>query len=99
MFFFQLFSNFIIFIIGILGIILNRLNILIILMCLELIFLSCNLNFIIFSIYLDDFYGQIFSLFILTVIAAESSVGLAILIVYYRLHKNIYINKKILLKN
>ena len=98
MFFLQLFTNFTIFIIGVSGIILNRLNILIILMCLELIFLSCNLNFIIFSVYLDDLYGQIFSLFILTVVAAESSIGLAILIVYYRLHKNIYINRITTLK-
>jgi NADH-quinone oxidoreductase subunit K len=98
MFFTQLISNIIIYFIGISGIIFNRSNILIILMCLELIFLSCNLNFIVFSVYLDDLYGQIFSLLILTVVAAESSIGLALLIVYYRLRNNIYINKLITLK-
>jgi NADH-quinone oxidoreductase subunit K len=51
-------------------------------MCVELMLLSLNLNFIIFSIYLDDMYGQIFSLFVLTVAAAESAIGLAILVVY-----------------
>ena len=84
--------------IGTLGILLNRRNILIILMCIELVLLSVNLNFIMFSVYLDDFYGQIFSLFILTVAAAESAIGLAILILYYRIRGKILINQIAILK-
>tara|TARA_R110001592_G_scaffold326921_1_gene607935 strand:- start:10692 stop:10898 length:207 start_codon:yes stop_codon:yes gene_type:complete len=61
-------------------------------MSIELILLSINLNFIIFSIVLDDIVGQIFALFILTVAAAESAIGLAILVVYYRLKGVISIN-------
>ena len=82
MFIFQLLTNIVLFFIGVLGIISNRRNILIVLMCIELILLSINLNFILFSVYLDDSYGQLFSLFILTVAAAEAAVGLAILILY-----------------
>lgn len=67
-------------------------------MCIELMLLSVNMNFILFSIYLDDIYGQIFSLFILTVAAAESAIGLAILILYYRLRGKISINEKVTLK-
>lgn len=67
-------------------------------MCIELMLLSVNMNFILFSIYLDDVYGQIFSLFILTVAAAESAIGLAILILYYRLRGKISINEKVTLK-
>jgi len=67
-------------------------------MCIELILLGVNLNFILFSMYLDDVYGQLFSLFILTVAAAESAIGLAILILYYRIRGNIYINQKAILK-
>jgi NADH-quinone oxidoreductase subunit K len=98
MFVLQLTSNILLFTIGMLGIVFNRRNILIVLMCVELILLSVNLNFIIFSVYLDDFYGQIFSLFILTVAAAESAIGLAILIVYYRLRGNISISQVMTLK-
>lgn len=68
-------------------------------MCIELVLLSVNLNFITFSVYLDDFYGQIFFLFILTIAAAESAVGLAILILYYRLKGNININQAYVLKS
>lgn len=98
MFILQLFCNIFIFLIGIFGILLNRRNILIVLMCIELILLGVNLNFILFSMYLDDVYGQLFSLFILTVAAAESAIGLAILILYYRIRGNIYINQKAILK-
>lgn len=62
-------------------------------MCIELVLLSVNLNFILFSVYLDDMYGQLFSLFILTIAAAESAIGLAILILYYRLRGKISINQ------
>ncbi len=68
-------------------------------MGIELILLSLNLNFIFFSIYLDDLYGQIFSLFILTIAASESAIGLAIIIIYYRLRGNISINQISILKN
>ena len=74
----------ILFLTGISGIILNRKNIIIMLMSVELMLLSINLNFIIYSAYLDDVMGQVFALLILTVAAAESAIGLAILVVYYR---------------
>jgi len=93
MFLRQLTANFFIFIIGILGIALNRRNILIILMCIELVLLSLNLNFITFSVYFDDMYGQLFSFFILTVAAAESAIGLAIIIIYYRVRGSISIEQ------
>jgi len=68
---------------GIIGLVLNRGNILKTIMSLELILLATNLNFILFSIYLDDIIGQIFVLFILVLSAVESAVGLAILAVFY----------------
>jgi len=68
-------------------------------MAIELLLLSLNLFFITFSIYLDDIIGQIFSLFILTVAAAESALGLAIIISYFRLHNHIEIRSLPLLKN
>ena len=80
------------FIIAIFGIFLVKKSIIIILMSIELLLLAVNLNFIIFSIYLDDLIGQTFSLFILTVAAAESAIGLAILVVYYRIKGIISIN-------
>ena len=89
MFLNQLTSNIFLFFIGLLGIVLNRRNILIVLMCIEIILLSLNLNFIVLSTYLDDFCGQVISFFILTVAAAESAVGLAIIIIYYRLRGEI----------
>jgi NADH-quinone oxidoreductase subunit K len=81
------------FLIGVLGLVLNRKNILITLMSIELMLLAINLNFIIFSIYLDDLAGYVFVLFILTIAAAESAVGLAILTIYYRLKNTIRIDK------
>ena len=74
----------ILFTIGIAGIILNRKNIIIILMSVELILLSVNINFVAFSTFLGDLTGQVFSLFILTVAAAEAAIGLAILVTYFR---------------
>ncbi len=94
----QIFVNIFLFLIGTFGILYNRRNILIVLMCIEIILLSVNLNFIIFSIYLDDFLGQIFSLFILTVAAAESAIGLAILILYFRAMGHISISEVAVLK-
>ena len=83
----------ILFSIGALGLVLNRKNILIIIMSIELMLLAVNLNFIVFSIYLDDILGQLFVLFILTVAATESSIGLAILSVYYKVKNTILIEK------
>lgn len=74
----------ILFTIGMLGIFLNRKNILIILMSIELILLSVNLNFVAFSLHLNDLMGQVFALFVLTVAAAEAAIGLAILVVFFR---------------
>lgn len=99
MFLIQLSTNLLVFLIGLFGIITNRRNILIALMCIELILLSLNLNFILFSVYFDDLTGQVFSLFILTVAAAESAIGLAIIILYYRVRGKISINQQSILKN
>ena len=74
----------IIFTIGIVGIFLNRKNVIIILMSIELILLSVNINLVAFSIYSHDLIGQVFSMFILTVAAAEAAVGLAIIVIYYK---------------
>ena len=61
-------------------------------MSIELMLLAININFVIFSVYLDDMTGQVFALFILTIAAAESAIGLAILVVYYRIKGIISIN-------
>jgi NADH-quinone oxidoreductase subunit K len=74
----------ILFAIGVLGIFLNRRNIIILLMAIELMLLAVNMNFIAFSHYLNDTAGQVFVFFILTVAAAESAIGLAILVVLFR---------------
>ncbi len=73
-----------IFLLGVIGIFLNRKNVINILMSIELILLGVNINFIAFSYFSNDLVGQIFSLFILTVAAAEAAIGLAILVVYFR---------------
>ena len=72
------------FLIGVFGIFLNTKNIIIILMSIELILLAVNINFVSFSFFLGDLTGQIFSLFILTVAAAEAAIGLAILVCFFR---------------
>lgn len=79
----------VLFCIGLYGIISNRSNLLIILICIEVVLFSIDINFVIFSVYLDDICGQVFALFILTVAASESAIGLAIVVVYYRLQNNI----------
>ena len=76
--------SFILFLIGLWGIFFNRKNILVMLMSIELMLLAVNLNFLFFSVALDDVLGQVFALFSLTVAAAESAIGLALLVVYYR---------------
>ena len=72
------------FVIGIFGIFLNRRNVIIVLMSIEIMLLSINLNMVSFSYFLNDFKGQVFSMFILTVAAAEAAIGLAILVCYFR---------------
>ncbi len=79
----------IVFFIGLIGIVLNRKNILIVIMSIELLLLAVNLNFAAFSIYLDDIIGQIFIIFILTIAATESAIGLAIITVFFRLKNSI----------
>tara|TARA_A100001011_G_scaffold368116_1_gene422103 strand:+ start:129 stop:440 length:312 start_codon:yes stop_codon:yes gene_type:complete len=74
----------IIFSLGIIGIFLNRKNIIVILMSIELILLAVNINLISFSIFSGDIVGQIFTMLILTVAAAEAAIGLAIIVVFYR---------------
>jgi NADH-quinone oxidoreductase subunit K len=79
----------IVFFIGLFGVILNRKNILTILMSIELLLLGVNLNFAALSIYLDDVIGHIFVIFILTIAAAESAIGLAIITIFYKLKNSI----------
>ena len=74
----------IIFAIGLAGVFLNRKNIIVILMSIELILLAVNINLVSFSIFINDLTGQIFTLFILTVAAAEAAIGLAIIVIFYR---------------
>lgn len=82
----------IIFMISFFGLIYNKKSILIILISIELILLSVNILFIVFSIYLDDIVGQIFIIFILTIAAAETSIGLSLLLVSYKVRGNILID-------
>jgi NADH-quinone oxidoreductase subunit K len=93
-----LFVSFILFLLGMFGIILNRKNIIIILMSVELMLLAVNLNLITFSVFLDDLVGQVFSLLVLTVAAAESAVGLAIVVVYFRVRGSIQIENVALMR-
>ena len=74
----------ILFSLSVIGIFLNRKNLIVLLMCIELMLLAVNLNFVAFSHYLGDMAGQVFVFFILTVAAAESAIGLAILVVLFR---------------
>ena len=74
----------VLFVIGIFGIFLNRKNVIVILMSIELILLSVNINLVAFSTHSGDLTGQIFTLFVLTVAAAEAAIGLAILVVFFR---------------
>ena len=74
----------VLFTIGVFGIFLNRKNVIVILMSVELILLAVNINLVAFSTHLGDIVGQIFALLVLTVAAAEASIGLAILVVYFR---------------
>ncbi len=79
----------ILFSISVAGIFLNRKNIVVLLMCIELMLLAANINFIAFSHYLNDSAGQVFVFFILTVAAAEAAIGLAILVTLFRSRRTI----------
>lgn len=88
----------ILFVLGICGLVINRRNIITILMAVELLLLSVNLNFVTFSHYLGDLAGQVFTIFILTVAAAEAAIGLAILVIFYRHRDTIDIEEVNLMK-
>lgn len=91
-FFFTLFAF------SLIGMFLNKKNILIMLMSLEMLFLSTSFFFIFSSVYLDDVTGQIFAILILTVAASESAIGLAILVIYYRIRSSISVELMNLMK-
>ncbi len=74
----------VLFTLGVFGIFLNRKNVIVILMSIELMLLAVNINFVAFSAHLHDLAGQVFTMFILTVAAAEAAIGLAILVVFFR---------------
>ena len=79
----------VLFAISVAGMFVNRKNLILLLMCVELLLLAVNFNFVAFSRYLDDINGQIFVFFVLTVAAAESAIGLAILVVLFRERRSI----------
>lgn len=79
------------FLLGILGMLYNKKNILLMLMSIELLLLAINFNWVLFAYYFDDIVGQIFAVMVLTIAAAESAIGLAILVVYYRIRGTIAI--------
>lgn len=81
----------VLFSLGLAGMVINRKNMIILLMCIELVLLAVNMNFIAFASYLHNIAGQVFVFFILTVAAAEAAIGLAILVVLYRQHRTINI--------
>ena len=88
----------ILFAIGVFGIFVNRKNVIIILMSIELILLSVNINLVAFSVFLHDIAGQIFAMVVLTVAAAESAVGLAILVTFFRNRGDIAVDDASMMK-
>jgi NADH-quinone oxidoreductase subunit K len=88
----------VLFTLGIFGIFLNRKNVIIILMSIELMLLAVNINLVAFSVFLGDLAGQAFAMFVLTVAAAESAIGLAILVVYFRIRGSIRVEDIHLMK-
>lgn len=96
--FFLLFFSFLMFFLGILGIFITRKNIIIILVSIELMLLAVNFNFAIFSLILEDVLGQVFILYVLTLAGAEAAIGLAILIIFYRIRGIITVNFVVALK-
>ena len=83
----------ILFALSVIGIFLNRRNLIVLLMAIELMLLAVNMNFVAFSHYLGDMHGQVFVFFILTVAAAESAIGLAILVLLFRNKSNINVDE------
>jgi NADH-quinone oxidoreductase subunit K len=83
----------ILFSISVAGIFLNRKNVVVLLMCIELMLLAANINFVAFSHYLNDIAGQVFVFFVLTVAAAEAAIGLAILVVLFRNRQTIDVDE------
>jgi len=88
----------VLFAISVAGMFINRKNLILLLMCVELLLLAVNFNFVAFSRYLDDINGQIFVFFVLTVAAAESAIGLAILVVLFRERRSINVEDMSTLK-
>lgn len=88
----------ILFALSVAGIFINRKNVILLLMCVELLLLAANFNFIAFSRYLGDISGQVFVFFVLTVAAAESAIGLAILVVLFRERRTINVEELSILK-
>ena len=86
-----LFLSAVVFTTGIIGIFLNRKNVIVILMSVELILIAVNINLVSFSVYLNDLVGQVFTMFVLTVAAAEAAIGLAILVVFFRNKGSIHV--------
>jgi NADH-quinone oxidoreductase subunit K len=82
----------VLFALSVAGIFLNRKNVILLLMCVELLLLSANFNFVAFSRFLGDIHGQVFVFFVLTVAAAESAIGLAILVVLFRERRSINVD-------
>jgi NADH-quinone oxidoreductase subunit K len=94
-----LFVGFSLLSVGVFGFLCNRKNVLLLLLALELMLLSVNFNFVFFSVYIDDLFGQIFTLIVLTIAGAESALGLAILISYYRVRGGIALDSVQLLRS
>lgn len=92
MFIFYLVFSIVLFVIGISGLIVHRKNIILLLMCLELVLLAVNTNFILFSNFLNNSHGQIFVFFILAVAAVEAAIGLAILVALFNRRKTIEVD-------
>ena len=88
----------ILFSLSVIGIFINRKSVIVLLMCIELMLLAVNINFVAFSAYLNDMTGQVFVFFILTVAAAEAAIGLAILVVLFRNRRTINVQDLDLLK-
>jgi NADH-quinone oxidoreductase subunit K len=88
----------ILFTIGVFGIFVNRKNVIVILMSIEMILLAVNINFVAFSVYLNDVAGQILAMFVLTVAAAEAAVGLAILVTFFRNRGDIAVDDASMMK-
>ena len=84
--------------IGVMGMFLNRKNLILLLMCLELVLLAANLNFVAFSVFYEELSGQVFTFFILTIAAAEVAIGLAIITVFFRQRQSVDVDEATALK-